>query len=236
MKYKIILIILIFAIQGCSSLATGPTPDLPVGEIVQRSSEAMIAAQTLHFNIKLTGKLAYIDRPPTTALKSVEGDLLRPDQIRALVRVSTLGIVSEVGLISIGPDSYVTNPLSQRWQILPSEWGWYFDPRAPFDEQYGIPAVIPHVPMQKIGIEEIEGKPYYHVAGIAQGEQIRWWTAGLIAEGEIPVDLWIDPHDFLIRRVHLIELATDPERPTEWDIVFTNYDQPLEIQAPPIGN
>lgn len=230
---------ILLGLIGCDSFTAAgptatPTPDLPVKEIVTRSSEAMLEVKTLHFEIQLTGALDYIDRPPTTALKTVVGDLLRPDKVKALVKVSTLGVVSEIGLISIGQQSYVTNPINQRWQRLPPEWGWYFDPRAPFDEKYGIPAVVPLVPMQKLGLAEIDGHSYYHLRGTAQGQQITWWTAGLIADGDVPVTLWIDPQTFLIHRVHLVETTSDPERPTEWHITFSDFDQPVTVEAPPI--
>jgi hypothetical protein len=211
-----------------------PTPHLSVEEIVNRSSQAMLAVKSLHFTIDLTGALDYIDRPPTTALKHVDGDLLRPDKVRGLVKVSSLGIVTEIGLISIAGQSYVTNPINQRWQQLPPEWGWFFDPRRPFDQEYGIPAVIPHVPMEKKDVEQIDDAFYYYLEGVAQGEQINWWTAGMIVSGDVPVQVWIDTETFLIHRVHLIELASDSERPTEWDIRFSDYGQSLDIQPPPL--
>lgn len=192
----------------------------------------MLRVKSVHFSINLSGGLAYIDRPPTTALKKVEGDLLRPDKVKAIVRISSLGIVSEIGLVSIEGNSYVTNPVNQRWELLPPEWGWYFDPRLPFDKKYGIPAVIPQVEMEKVGVEKIGGRILYHLGGIAQGEQITGWTAGLISAGDIPVDLWIDPETFFIHRVHLVELGSKPDNPTEWDITFSMFNQPVEIQAP----
>lgn len=236
--YLCLSLLLAWSVSGCNSLSFGqtPTPDLSAAEIINRSSRAMLAAKTLHFTIDLTGALDYIDRPPTTALKHVEGDLLRPDKVRGLVKVSSLGLVSEIGLISIEGQSYVTNPLNQRWQLLPSEWGWYFDPRLPFDEQYGIPAVAPTIPMRKVGVEQVGDRFHYHLEGVAQGEQITWWTAGLIASGDVPIGVWIDTETFLIHRVHLVELASDPEQPTEWDIQFSDFDQPLEIEAPPLAN
>ena len=128
--YLLLGLITSWIVQGCNLLRTGPTPtptpNLSAEEIVNRSSQAMLAINTLHFTIDLTGSLDYIDRPPTTALKHVDGDLFRPDKVRGLVKVSSLGIVTEIGLISIKGQSYVTNPLNQRWEILPPEWGWYF--------------------------------------------------------------------------------------------------------------
>lgn len=220
---------------GIGSPTPTPTPNLSAKEIAARSSQTMLELDTLHFVIDLTGSLAYIDNPPTTALKHVDGDLLRPDKVRGLVKVSSLGIVTEVGLISIKGQSYVTNPINQRWEQLPPEWGWYFDPRLPFDEEYGIPAVVPYIELEKVGVEQIDDNFYYHLVGVAQGEQITWWTAGLIKEDDVPVDLWIDTSTFLIYRVHLVELVSDPDRPTEWDITFSNFDQPLEIEAPPLS-
>jgi hypothetical protein len=214
-----------------------PTPVLAAQEIADRSSRAMLELGSMHFEIGLTGALAYVDNPPTTALKAVSGDLLRPDKVKAVVRLSSLGLVTEVGLISIEGASYVTNPLNQRWEALPPEWGWYFDPRLPFDETVGIPAVVPQVRLEKVGLEERDGTTFYHLRGVARGEQITAWTAGLIAEGEVPVDLWIDTDTFLIHRVHLVELSSKPENPTEWDISLSAFDQPVEVQAPPLdGN
>jgi hypothetical protein len=231
------MLLLLGGLTGCATAPPPPTPTpaLSAAEIVTRSSEKMMEVKTLHYTIDLSGVLDYIDRPPTTALKHVEGDLLRPDRVRGLVKVSSFGIVSEIGLISIEGDSYVTNPLNQRWEKLPPEWGWYFDPRLPFDETYGIPAVAPTIPMEKKGIEEIEGQNYYHLEGTTPAEPIMWWTAGMIREGEVPVSLWIETDTFLIARVRLVELASHAERPTTWDIRFSNYDAPLEIEPPPIG-
>ncbi|MBN1220510.1 MAG: LppX_LprAFG lipoprotein [Anaerolineae bacterium] len=242
MSKKFLLWLLGFIVTGtiaaCNLLNPGPTPtptpNLSAKEIVSRSSQAMLAPKTLHFTIDLTGALDYIDRPPTTALKHVNGDLLRPDKVRGLVKVSSLGVITEIGLISIEGTSYVTNPVNQQWELLPPEWGWYFDPRLPFDEQYGIPSIIPHLTLEKKGVVEIEGHTYYHFEGMAQGEQITWWTAGMVASGDVPVQIWIDTDTFLIHRVHLIELSSDPERPTEWDIQFSDFNQALEIQAPPL--
>lgn len=230
----------LFVIQACSLIGADlptptPTPDISAAEVARRSSQAMLNLKSMHFAIELSGALAYIDRPPTTALKAVDGDLLRPDKLKAVVRISSLGLVSEVGLISIAGSSYVTNPVNQRWEALPPEWGWYFDPRLPFDERYGIPAVMPNVELKHAGIEQIAGTRAYHLKGVAQGEQVTGWTAGLISAGEVPVDLWIDTETFLIHRVHMVELGSKPENPTEWDITFSKFDRPVQVEAPPVN-
>ena len=90
-------------LAGCAPFQPQPTPTptpvLSAREIATRSAEQMLAVQSLHFSIQLTGALDYIDYPPTIALKQVEGDLVRPANLRAIVKTSSFGVITEVGLI-----------------------------------------------------------------------------------------------------------------------------------------
>ncbi len=194
----------------------------------------MLAVQSLHFSLQLTGALDYIDSPPTTALKEVEGDLVRPNDLRALVKLSSFGVITQFGLIRYGTDAYVTNPINQRWEKLPPEWGWYIDPTLPFDPEYGVPAILPTIDLDKVGVEEIEGRPHYHLSATAEGDYLAWWTMGMIPEGAAVVDVWIDSQTFLLRRVTLVETASDPDDPTLWHIQLSAFDQPVDIQPPPV--
>ena len=193
----------------------------------------MLAVQSLHFSIRLTGDLDYIDSPPTIALKEVEGDLVRPDNLRAMVKTSSFGVVTQVGLIRYGSDLYVTNPINQRWEKLPPEWGWYIDPTLPFHPEYGVPAILPTIGMNKVGVEDIEGRPHYHLNTTAEGDYIAWWTLGMIPEGAVAVDVWIDAETFLLRRVTMVETASDADDPTVWHIELSAFDGPAKIEPPP---
>jgi lipoprotein LprG len=195
----------------------------------------MSAVQSLHFSLQLTGALDYIDSPPTIALKGVEGDLVRPDDLRALVRISSFGVVTEVGLIRHETDVYITNPINQRWEKLPPEWGWYIDPTLPFDPEYGVPAILPTIEMDKAGVEEIEGLMHYHLNTTTEGDYLSWWTLGMIPEGSVIVDVWIDAQTFLLRRVRMTETASDPDDPTVWHLDLSAFDEPVEVETPPVS-
>jgi hypothetical protein len=205
-------------LAGCSVFQPAPTPTptptLSAQEIASRSAGRMLAVQSLHFTIELTGALDYIDSPPTIALKSVDGDLVRPDKFQT--------------------DTYVTNPINQRWEKLPPEWGWYIDPTLLFHPEYGVPAVLPTIPLDKVGVEEVDGRLYYHLNATTQGDYIAWWTLGMIPEGAVVVDAWIDTETFILRRVTLVETASDPDDPTVWHIELSAIDEPVAIEPPPI--
>lgn len=211
-----------------------PTPVLSAREIATRSAGRMLDLQSFHFSIQLTGVLDYIDSPPTVALKEVEGDLVRPDSLRALVKLSSFGVVTQVGLIRYGADTYVTNPINQRWEKLPSEWGWYIDPTLPFHPEYGVPAILPTIDLNKVGIEELDGEPHYHLNATTEGDYLAWWTLGMIPEGAVVVDVWIDTETLMLRQIRMVELASNPDNPTVWQIQLSAFDVPVEIEPPPV--
>jgi hypothetical protein len=194
----------------------------------------MSAVQALHFSLQLTGALDYIDSPPTAALKEVEGDLVRPDNLRALVKLSSFGVVTQVGLIRYETDVYVTNPINQHWEKLPPEWGWYIDPTLLFHPEYGVPAILPTIDLNKVGVEQLEGGSYYHLRATTEGDYLAWWTLGMIPAGPVMVDVWVDAGTFLLRQIRLVETASDPDDPTVWHITLSNFGQTVEIEPPPI--
>jgi hypothetical protein len=193
----------------------------------------MEAVQSLHFLIQLTGALAYIDSPPLTALKEVEGDLVRPADVKALVKLSSFGVVTQLGLIRYGTDVYVTNPLNQRWEKLPPAWGWYVNPSLIFDAKSGVTAVLPTLDLTKVGVETIQERPHYHLQTTGEGDYLTAWTMGMIAKGTVKVDVWIDADTFLLSRATLMEIASDPADPTVWHIELSAVDQPVKIEPPP---
>lgn len=194
----------------------------------------MLETHSLHFVMELAGKLVYLDSPPTMALKRAEGDVVRPDQVRAIVRVSSFGLLSELGIIGIGADQYLTNPVNQQWEKLPPGVGWYFDPGMVFDPDHGIEAILTGSEWS-YGVEEsIADQPHYHLKGELPGERIAPLASGMIGSGPVPVDIWIGQEDAFVRRIRMVELESDLDNPTEWLLEFTAFDEVDAIQPPPI--
>jgi len=229
-------VVCLVASAGCAAFPAStptPTPELSARDIAARSAQRMDAAKSLHFLIQLTGALAYIDSPPLTALKQVEGDLVRPADVKAMVKLSSFGIVTQLGLIRYGTEVFVTNPLNQRWEELPPEWGWYINPGLIFDPKSGVTAVLPTLDLTKVGLEPIEGRPQYHLQTTAEGDYLKAWTMGMIYQGAVKVDVWIDVDTFVMSRATLVQLASDPTDPTVWHIDLSAVDQPVKIERPP---
>lgn len=213
--------------------AATPTPTPTPGDIAGRAGDQMLSTHSLHFAMEITGKLAYLDSPPTMALKSAEGDVVSPDHVRSIVKLASFGLISELGIIGLGEEQYVTNPLNQQWEKLAPGQGWFFDPALIFDPEQGIQAVLTQTQWSFGAEEEIEGQPHYHLQGLMPGERIAPLASGLIGSGQVEVGIWAGRHDFYVRRIQILEPESDPESPTQWLLEFSAFDELEEIQPPP---
>jgi hypothetical protein len=225
-------------VVSCHTSGPGPMPTpsptpSPV-EIARRAGEQMLSTDSLHFVIELSGRLTYLDSPPTLVLKRAEGDLIRPDRVRAIVKVSSFGVVSEVAILGLGDEQYVTNPLSQQWEKVPPGQGWYFDPAPIFDPKYGIEPILNETAWMFCAEEEIEGQAHYCLHGRLSGERVSPLTSGMIRPGAVMMDVWVGRRDAYVRRIQIVELESDPEDPTQWLIEFSAFDQPVDIEPPPV--
>ena len=233
-----------FLIASCDAPVFGPlptpTPTPSPVEIAAQAGEQMLAIDSLHFVIEISGQLVYLDVPPTLALKRAEGDVVRPDRMRAVVKVFSFGMVSEVGIIGLGDEQYITNPLNQQWERLPPSQGWYFDPALLFDPEYGIEAILGEAAWTfgaggSADVEQdVEEQAHYILHGQLPGERLTRLTSGMIASGEVMVDIWVNRQDVRVDRIQIVELESNPENPTSWLIEFSAHDEAVNIQAPPI--
>lgn len=238
-RYFFFVVLYLFSHTGCNALAPGftPTPTAtptPL-RVTNQAGEKMLAVNGLHFIMSLSGSLTYLDDPPTMALKHVEGDVALPDQVRALVRIMSLGVISEVGIIGLGEEQYVTNPLNQKWQKLPEGYGWYFNPALLFDPEYGIEAILREGDWVFGTTEnEEDSKRVFVLKGQVPGEQLFYLTSGMIVSGAVDVEIWVEKESFYVTRIKLTELESDPENPTQWVITLSDFDNTVEITAPPV--
>jgi lipoprotein LprG len=82
--------------------------------------------------------------------------------------------------------------------------------------------------------EEIESQPHRRLHGQLPAEQIAPLTAGMIGTGEVTMEAWVGQQDAYVRRIQIVELESDPEDPTQWLIEFSAFDEPVDIEAPPV--
>lgn len=229
-----LLIISILGLSACQA----SIPQLPPDEIIARSSAQMNALAGFEFLVERSGAPAYVDWNNTIVFRRAEGRFAAPDRVHATVRVIAPALVTDVQVMSISGNLWATNLFSGEWQI--SDPRYEFNPSRLFDPQIGIQAILATdlVNPSLRGIEELEqvpGKQLYALEATLEGDGAYEMTYGLIDKDTMRVQIWIDPDEFNLYRVILVDPA-DPgeDEATTWTIDFWNFGEKFDIQPPSI--
>jgi lipoprotein LprG len=210
-----------------------PTPTPTPAEISAQVGKATQASPSFHFDIALSGKPVFADSSNTFAISSIVGDLKRPNGVLATLKVSASGGVSEIKSVSLAGKQYITNPITLAWQCLPP--GAAFDPAVLFDPNKGFEYLLQQQfqDVALLGTEQLAGKPNYHLRGRLPGQALREISGGLLGAGDVQADLWADPVTKRASQLVLVDSATDAANPTTWQIVFSDYEQAVDVREPP---
>ena len=201
-----------------------PAPTLPPSEILAR-------ARSVHFVLERTGAPEYLDFARTRMLRRVEGDVVQPDRLQGVVRVFSLGAITEIRVLRISDRAWIALSGVGRWEELTPERGVVIDPRVFFDAERGPPAQMARASLPEVRMETLEGTRVYHLYGELDSGPLAEWSAGMIT-GRLQADLWVDAGRFRILRVRLMERESDPQDPTVWQLTLSSFDRPIEIHPP----
>lgn len=209
-----------------------PTPTPTPRELSAAIGRATQAAQSVHFAVALSGRPVPIDATGLTVLNSMEGDLRRPDGVLAVLNVTIGGGVAEIRTVSLAGQQYITNPITRQWQCLAP--GAAFDPAVLFAPDRGIEFLLQEgfSDVALVGVEELGGRPSYHLRGSMPAEALQAISLNLLGAGPVAVDLWADQESMRAARLVLVDSATDPASPTTWTIDFSDYDKAVDVRAP----
>lgn len=225
--WLVALVVLVLPLSACGSQEKVPT----AAEIVQKAAKAVTDSQSFHFEITTSGAPAYLDANKTMALNTVTGDLQRPDNAQATLNVSLMGAVFEIGYIATGGQQYWTNPITGKWELVPSGLG--YSPSILFDSQQGVAGVVGKIrDLSLVGKESITGMETYHVKGVASGSDINKLTSGTIQGDNIKIDLWVNTDNFQPVRLQMEQPAASSQQSTIWTLNVSKYNESVDIKPP----
>jgi len=206
---------------------------LTAEQIAQRSAERTAQINSFHFTIDLAGRPKTIDPLATLVLRHADGDVVRPDRAKSKIKVGLSGLIIEVQAIGIGSKQWLTNPLSQRWETAPDNWG--YNPALLFDARKGIATLLRRVAgLTRIADESLDRMLHYRLTGKINSQDVAPMTAYMVTGSDVSFTLWVGADDFLLRKVLITEKESVGADPTEWDIVLSDFDRPVSIQPPPV--
>lgn len=197
---------------------------LPLAETLATAGNQFDALTSVRFSIEVDGVPVYFNDDGTLAATSADGQYsASPGSFQAVVDVTAFGLATQLGAISVGVDRWITNPVTGDWELLAIDVG--FNPLVLFDPDDGVGATV-----RELDATLIDFGDRYHIQGEVGGPTVKVLTAGLVAEGELDVDLFIDADS-----LQIVELAFDVEGAegiSEWTIGFSEFDKPVTIEPP----
>jgi hypothetical protein len=214
---------LIFAAVVVAACGGSSATELPLAEVLATAGSQFDALEAVRFSIEVDGVPVFFDDEGTLAATAADGQYSAPGSFQALVDVTAFGLATQLGAISVGEDRWVTNPVTGEWDLLAIGTG--FDPLVLFDPDNGVGATVSNLDATLISFDK-----RYHIRGTVGGPTVKVLTAGLLEEGELDVDLYIDGDS-----LQVVELAFDTESAeglSNWTISFSEFDEPVTIDPP----
>lgn len=159
---------------------------------------------------------------------SAVGRYAAPSSAEAVLQVRASDIAVQMGTISIGARTWLTNPLTNRWEELATGTG--FNPATLFDPDTGWVTLL--TDLTDSAFVATEGGAH-HLTGTLPPARVETLTAGFAQDQSAAIDLWLDEDSARITR---LEMSTTGEAGvSDWVITLSDYDQPVDIQPPPDG-
>ena len=216
-----------------------PTPTAIPEEATLTATEIMrLAAEgfesLLYFHFEMTHEGGGTPIALGLEMDQVEGDIAAPDRMKATIQAQVRGLFLEVSAITIGDDTYITNPFTGEYEKLTNgiTGGGFFDPAK------GISAII----REAIGPillpdDTLDGTPVYHLAGSIRSEDLKSISPDATEGFMLGAEIWIGKEDFLIRKLVLEGRITQDEKENiTRTILVSGFDEPVTIDAPVIAD
>jgi hypothetical protein len=214
---------LALVVAACSG-APQATP-LDPAVLLERTRAAMAAVETATFEMTRAGAPVTIEGFEFT---SAVGRYAAPASAEAVLQVRAADITLQMGTISIGELTWLTNPLTGRWEELSPGTG--FNPAVLFDPSAGWVALL--ADLTDPSFVATEGGAH-HLTATVPPDRVEVLTAGFAAAQSAPIDLWLDETTGCIRR---LELSTTGEAGvSQWTITLSAYGEPVQIEPPAVG-
>ncbi len=210
---------------GCFSRAPA---ELSPSDIIGKGSDALKAVTSAHFKLTSTGGMMAIGTG--LAARTIEGDVERPDRLKGTA-VSTFGkLTVDLGFMIIGSHEYVTNPITKKWEELPSSTT---SPNL-LDPDHGAPALLKQVTnLKKLADASIDGVDCYHLTGKIAASLIAGLVGAPGTANTLDGDLWIGAKDFLVRQIVLTgPIATNEPPGIQRTLTLSNFNESISIEPP----
>ena len=232
-----LLTIVILVFPGCNQSAapSSPAPTqvpsptaLTPAEIISQAGEKLGSISSFHFVLDHNGGGTPISGG--IEMTKADGDVVKPDKLKMTITGAAMGMTIEVQLITIGDQTYMTNPFTSQWDLLPND----FKVLSVFDPNSGIAAILKGLNNpNKLNDEPIQGVNCYHLSGGIDSGKLSSITGSSVQGVNIATEVWVGKDDFWPRQFKLDGKITDTEKPgIVRTLSLSAFNSPVSIVSP----
>jgi hypothetical protein len=183
---------------------------------------AMQGVASAHFEMTRSGAPITVEG---LIFDSAVGRYAAPAAAEAVLRMHAGEVAVELGTVSIGDQTWLTDPLTGRWHELRSGSG--FNPAVLFDPDLGWVALL--TDLGEVTVVSAGGDTD-RLSGRLPAARVEAITAGLAPGQSIALDLWLDAATLHIVRLEFSTVG-DQGR-SDWVIVMSDFGVPVQIDPP----
>lgn len=223
----VVALVALAACGGSSSTAATATPtSVPPdpAELLRLAGRATSDLRSFRFRLDHRGGGTPI--APNLTITEADGDVVSPDRI-AIDFAGTLGAFAvRSGLVTIGEDSYMTNPLTGLWESVPRN----VSPLGFFDPRVGIGSMLTRV---EAPVLLATGDEEHRVSGVLPVDALQPLLGPQTQGTTVKVELTIDAATNFLTKAVLDGRATASEPDGVVRIItLSQFNEPLIIDPP----
>lgn len=247
-EFLALLVLLVLVISACGSgdSDSEPTPDPQT--LLRDGVTQLQSASSFKYEIDVSGyrvdvPIEGLDVPEDAGVsfKYASGEFKVPDRLSARIQFR-LGVLSTTAdLIMVDDEQYFRGELltGNRWlkaELIPG-----FSPAVLMAQPGGIAHTLSTLTdLVLVGRRDLDGQSAYQLRGRVDAGRVFSLTLGLsrTSSGLLDIEVYVGVRDRRVARITLVEpppeWAADAE-PTTWLINISDYNVPLNIEAPVVG-
>ena len=206
-----------------------PTPvPFDAAKTLEESGRVMAGLSTFHFGIRHRGGSTQL--LPGFSIDEATGSIERPDKMSVKFSgVFGQSFAFKSSLVAIGQSSFMTNPLSGKWEAAPEG----VSPLGFFDPARGIASMMASVERSHL-LDDVTGRPeFYRLGGDLAAKALSSLVGTTLEDATVRVELTIDAEG-----LYMLEAVVDGRvTPTDEEgvvriITLSAFDEPVSIEPP----
>lgn len=231
MRRRLALLSLVMAIlvggvlaSACRSGGSGSKAD--GADVLRRGAERMDRVKAFHFDLEHENGTTQIVR--NLQMVTATGDVVPPDRLRLDAKAKAGPLNIAVSIVTISGHSYITNPLTGRWeeeQIVVSQF---------FDPAVGVTALMRAATEPRVtATEKIDGRNTHRIEAFVDSGSLTLFAANATPGRKMKARAWVGVDDPVLVRVE-IEGAVSDSEPANLvrRLTLSKFDEAIQINAP----